>query len=70
MSQPTLEVNPNRTPLDGRLAVSVPEAAAALNVGISTIWSLLAKRKLACTRIGRRTVITVAELQRTLRDGA
>lgn len=45
------------------LAVSVPEAAKRLSVGLTTMWSLVRSKRVPSVRIGRRTVIRVADLE-------
>ena len=49
-----------------KLAVTVPEAAAMIGISESMLWQLLAAGDIAKVKIGRRTVIRVAELQRFL----
>jgi len=45
------------------LAVSVRTAAALLGVGRTTIWSLIATRRVEVIRIGRRTLATMSSLE-------
>lgn len=50
------------------LAYSIPNAAAALDVSVRTIWTLIEQGKLRKTRIGRRAVIPAADV-RALAEG-
>ena len=52
-----------------RLAFSVGEAAAAIGVSPSNLWNLIATGKLSCVRIGRRTLIKVADIEKLLDSG-
>lgn len=62
-SRPTLEdVNQPLQPLKP-LAVSVRTAATLLGVGTTTIWSLIATRRIEVIRIGRRTLATMSSLE-------
>jgi excisionase family DNA binding protein len=45
-----------------RLLYSVPRAAELLDIGVSTIWALIADGKLETVRIGRSRRITHASL--------
>jgi excisionase family DNA binding protein len=49
-----------------RLALSVNEAASALGMSASTIWKLIALKRIEVVRLGRRTLIKIDELQRIL----
>jgi excisionase family DNA binding protein len=49
-----------------RLAVTVPEAADMIGISESKLSQLLAAGDIAKVKIGRRTVIRVAELERYL----
>ena len=49
-----------------RLAVTVPEAADMIGISESMLWQLLAAGDLAKAKIGRSTLIRVAELERYL----
>ena len=46
------------TELDDRLLVSIKETARLLDIGHSTVWSLLARGQLEKVKIGRSTRIT------------
>lgn len=46
-----------------RLAYSVPEAAYLIGVSESMVWKLLEKHELARVKVGRRTLIRVAEIE-------
>lgn len=52
------------------LAVNVPEAASMIGVSQSLLWRLLADGDIARVKIGRRTLIRVAELERFLEGQA
>ncbi len=47
-----------------RLLHPIPEAAAILGIGRSTVYELIATGEIAVVRIGRRTLIAQAELER------
>ena len=51
-----------------RLAVTVPEAAEMIGVSESMLWKLLERGDLSRVKIGRRSVIRIAELERFLTD--
>ena len=53
----------------GRLAVSLEEAARLSGLSIYTIRAYERKGLIKATRIGRRVLITVSELERVLREG-
>ena len=55
-------------PPEFRLAVSVNEACRALNIGRTSLYELLAEKKLCSARVAGRRVIPVSELQRLLAD--
>jgi excisionase family DNA binding protein len=48
------------------LCYSPVEAGKALGIGRSTIFALLARGELTCLKMGTRSLITHAELQRYL----
>ena len=48
----------------GRLLYTVPHAAQLLDLGVSTIWKLVADGKLSTIKIGRSTRIPHSELVR------
>jgi excisionase family DNA binding protein len=50
------------------LAVSVPTAATLLGVGTTTVWDLIRRRRIDVIRIGRRTLPTMASLERLVAD--
>ena len=52
------------------LAVSVPTAATLLGVGTTTVWNLIATGRIEVLRIGRRTLPTVASLERLVAETA
>lgn len=47
-----------------KLLLSAAEAAAALGIGLRTLWSLTASREIACVRIGRLVRYDVKDLER------
>ena len=51
-----------------RLALSPPDAAAALSISQRLLWDLTKAGRVRATKCGARTVYAVAELQRFLRD--
>ena len=55
-------------PFEGRLALRIPEAAAAIGVGKSTLYALIAEKKLQTALIAGRRVVPVSELERLLRE--
>lgn len=56
--------------LDGKsqtkLAYSIPEAAAAVSIGRSKVYALIAEGRLETRKIGKRTVIPAASLAKLL----
>lgn len=52
-----------------RLAVSIPEAADLIGCSASMLWKLIAQGDIAKAKVGRRTVVRVAELERFLAAG-
>jgi excisionase family DNA binding protein len=52
------------------LTVSVSTAATLLGVGTTTIWSLIGQGRIEVIRIGRRTLPTMASLERFVADAA
>lgn len=52
------------------LLCSIPEAAKALNLGRSSVYSLIAQRRLATVIIGRRRLVRVESLQALARGEA
>ena len=46
----------------GRLAYSVPEASAAIGIGKTKLYALIAQGVLPSTRIGKRRLIRAADL--------
>jgi excisionase family DNA binding protein len=57
------------SPETERLAYSVPHAATQIDVCTRTAWELIKRKRLRSIRIGRRVLVTRAELIRFLRDG-
>lgn len=49
-----------------KLAYSIPEAAAAVSIGRSKVYSLIAEGRLETRKIGKRTVIPAASLAKLL----
>jgi excisionase family DNA binding protein len=52
-----------------RLAYSIHEAAAALGLSTSSIWKWISLGQLRAIKVGGRTLITAAELNRVLTNG-
>lgn len=52
------------------LALSIPDAAAALGIGRSTIYKSISAGNLRVVRIGRRTLIPVSALRALIDPGA
>lgn len=50
----------------GKLAYSISEAAAAVSIGRSKVYSLIAEGRLETRKIGKRTVIPAASLAKLL----
>jgi excisionase family DNA binding protein len=55
--------------IDGRLVVSVNEAAHALSISPWTIRAYITAGKLKSVRIGRRVLIEPSELERIVKSG-
>lgn len=51
------------------LAVDVEETARLLNIGVSTTWQYIAAGRIKATKIGRRRVVTLAEIKRVAVEG-
>jgi excisionase family DNA binding protein len=49
-----------------KLAYSIPEAAAAVSIGRSKVYALIAEGRLETRKIGKRTVIPAASLAKLL----
>ena len=47
-----------------KLLFGVTEGATALGLGRSTIWALIAAGRLQTVKIGRRTLVTRASIER------
>lgn len=54
--------------LEGRISLTIDEAAAAVGVGRTLIYEEISARRLKITKLGRRTLLRVEELQRWMRD--
>lgn len=54
------------TKSQAKLAYSIPEAAAAVSIGRSKIYALIAEGRLETRKIGKRTVIPAASLAKLL----
>lgn len=57
----TTESTTHRQPVP-RLALSVPEAAAALGLSPRSVWQLIADGALPVRRVGKRVLVPTAEL--------
>lgn len=51
-----------------RLLHPIPEAAQVLGIGRSTLYELIANKKIATIKIGRRTLVAQDELERYVRS--
>lgn len=51
------------------LAYAVPEAAKVLGVSQSFLWLSISKGNVKATRLGRRTLVSRAELERLAAEG-
>lgn len=49
-----------------KLAYSIPEAAAAVSIGRSKVYALIAEGRLETRKIGKRTLIPAASLAKLL----
>lgn len=49
-----------------KLAYSIPEACAATSIGRSKLYELISEGRLEVRKIGKRTLIPAASLQRLL----
>lgn len=54
------------TPSGDKIAYSVPEAAAAIGVGKSTVWKLIQEKRLPIVKLGARTLIRREALEALL----
>ena len=50
-----------------RLLHPIPDAAQVLGIGRSTLYELIADKKISTIKIGRRTLISQDELERYVR---
>ncbi|RVT93432.1 helix-turn-helix domain-containing protein [Sphingomonas crocodyli] len=55
--------------LNGRLALSIIEVAAALGISRTTTHTLINEGRLTARKVGRRTLITAASVNRLLQEG-
>jgi len=67
---PLTERTMTNTSIGSKLAYSIPEAAAAISIGRSKIYSLIAEGQLETRKIGKRTVIPAGSLIRLIEGGA
>ena len=51
---------------EGRLGASIGETATALGVQRDTVYRLIAEGRLTMSKLGRRTIVHVASIQRLL----
>jgi excisionase family DNA binding protein len=51
-----------------KLAYSIPEAAAAISIGRSKIYTLIAEGRIETRKIGKRTIIPAASLEKLLKS--
>jgi excisionase family DNA binding protein len=52
------------------IAVTIPVARKISGLGNTTVWKLIAEKKLATVRVGRRRLITYESLERLLTPAA
>jgi excisionase family DNA binding protein len=50
----------------GRAALSIPEVMGHLGLGRDTVYGLIRSGRLTARKVGRRTIITAADLQKFL----
>jgi len=62
-------VKAQKNPTLQPLAYSVPEAAEMIGIGVSKMYILMRDEKLRAIKIGRRTLIPLAELERVIEQG-
>lgn len=62
MKQRTIQIPIQEAPAVPKLAYTVEEAAEALSVGRTMIFYLLRDKKIISIKIGRRTLIPLAEI--------
>lgn len=51
-----------------KLLVSIPDAAAALSVGRTTVYDLMRSGQLDTRKMGRRRLITAASIRRLVEE--
>jgi excisionase family DNA binding protein len=56
-------------PEPGRLAVSIPEAAWLMNVGVPMVWKLVARGELPSFKVGRRRLVARSALEEFIARG-
>jgi excisionase family DNA binding protein len=62
----TQQHSQSRSDRPGRLAYSIPEAAAATGLGKTTLYSLISSGTLPSCKIGKRRIIASADLDALL----
>lgn len=62
-------MNCNTATMEAPRAYRVPDACRALGVGRSTLYKLASAGKLRLVRIGGRTVVPGAEIERLAKEG-
>jgi excisionase family DNA binding protein len=55
-------------PFEGRLGISIDETATALGVQRDTVYRLIGDGRLIVSKLGRRTIVHVASVQRLLAE--
>ena len=71
-STTTKRPRPDLVPIEpepGRLAVSIPEAAWLMNIGVPLVWRLVAKGELPSFKVGRRRLIARAAIEELVARG-
>ena len=65
-SPPARQPETRPTLFEGRLGCSIDETATALGVQRDTVYRLIAEGRLTIYKLGRRTIVHVASIQRLL----
>jgi excisionase family DNA binding protein len=65
---PTHRPSAPSAPFEGRLGISIDETAIALGVQRDTVYRLIGDGMLTVSKLGRRTIVHVASVQRLLAE--
>jgi excisionase family DNA binding protein len=60
---------PARPPEPGRLALSIPETAWALNCSVATVWDLIRRNDLSSFKLRRRRLVALSEVESFIAGG-